>query len=250
MELWKKLENGLCWWNVYFAKETGKCLEEAEKWERVTGSDHSRCFKSFSCLQGNETARCEFVVDGFDCGNLEWKQREGALGNGVVEQSSDEPGTSSRSAGISSHLHKDHGIGAARLDKELAWRLDDFALAAICYADDVVLIAVPMFAAERMVTEVIEKLKEFGLTVLDELSEDDRQKHHGGWTGCGVGGSLGVLWDRWCVWTGFRSDGGFDGLDGFDGGSDGFDGGFDGLDGFDGGVVGMVEAEDIRAQKW
>ena len=25
-----------------FAKETGKCLEEAEKWERVTGSDHSR----------------------------------------------------------------------------------------------------------------------------------------------------------------------------------------------------------------
>ena len=36
-----------------------------------------------------------------------------------VEQSSDEPGTSARSAGISSHLHNDHGIGAARLDKEL-----------------------------------------------------------------------------------------------------------------------------------
>ena len=34
------------------------------------------------------------------------------------------------------------------------WRLDDFALAAICCADDVVLVAVSMSAAEIMVTEV------------------------------------------------------------------------------------------------
>ena len=48
------------------------------------------------CLQGNETARCELVFDGFDFGDLEWKLHEGALRNGDVEQSSGEPGTSSR----------------------------------------------------------------------------------------------------------------------------------------------------------
>ena len=47
----------------------------------------------------------------------------------------------------------------------MAWRLDDFTLAAICYADDVVLIAVSVSAAETMVSEAIEKLKEVGLTV-------------------------------------------------------------------------------------
>ena len=51
------------------------------------------------------------------------------------------------------------------ISRKLAWRLDDFALAAICYADDVVLIAVSVSAAETMVSEVIEKLKEVGLTV-------------------------------------------------------------------------------------
>ena len=49
--------------------------------------------------------------------------------------------------------------------RKLAWRLDDFALAAICYADDVVLVAVSKSAAEIMVTEVIAKLKEVGLSV-------------------------------------------------------------------------------------
>ena len=49
--------------------------------------------------------------------------------------------------------------------RNLAWKLDDFALAAICYADDVVLVAVSMSAAEIMVTEVIAKLKEVGLSV-------------------------------------------------------------------------------------
>ena len=79
------------------------------------------------------------------------------------------------------------------ITRKLAWRLDDFALAAICYADDVVLIAVSKSAAEIMVTEVIAKLKEVGLSVGAQKThcEDDGQKH-GGWTGCVVGGSSGV----------------------------------------------------------
>ena len=47
--------------------------------------------------------------------------------------------------------------------RELAWRLDDFVLAATCYVDDVVLVAASVAAAE--VTEVIEKLNDVGLTV-------------------------------------------------------------------------------------
>ena len=43
-------------------------------------------------------------------------------------------------------------------------------------------------------------------------------------------------------------DRGFDG--GFDGGSDGSVGGFDCFDGLGGGGVGLVEADDRRAQKW
>ena len=72
-----------------------------------------------SGLQGSEVARCESVLDGIDCCNLEWKLYESALGDGFVEQSSDEQRTASRSAGVSSHLHNDHGPGTARLDKEL-----------------------------------------------------------------------------------------------------------------------------------
>ena len=59
------------------------------------------------------------------------------------------------------------------MTRKLAWRLDDFALAAICYADDVVVVAVSMSAVEIMVTEVIAKLKEVGPSV-------DPQKTH--WT--------------------------------------------------------------------
>ena len=43
------------------------------------------------------------------------------------------------------------------ISRKLAWRLDDYTLAAICYADAVVLIAVSVAAAETMVSEVIEK---------------------------------------------------------------------------------------------
>ena len=41
-----------------------------------------------SGLQGNEDARCELVLDGFDCCNLEWEWHESAFGDGL-----DEPGT-------------------------------------------------------------------------------------------------------------------------------------------------------------
>ena len=49
--------------------------------------------------------------------------------------------------------------------RNLAWRLDDFVLAAICHADDVVSVAALVAAAEVMVAEVIAKVKDVGLTV-------------------------------------------------------------------------------------
>ena len=123
-----------------------------------------------SGLQGNEIARCELVLDGLDCGNLEWKLHEGMLGNGDIKQSSDEPRIASRSAEspviftmIMELVLRD--LIKSWISRKLAWRLDDFTLAAICYADDVVLIAVSVSAAETMVSEVIEKLKDVGLTV-------------------------------------------------------------------------------------
>ena len=59
--------------------------------------------------------------------------------------------------------------------RKLAWSLGDFALAAICYADDVVLVAASVAAAEVMVAEVMAKLKEVGLTVGAE--ETQRTSH-------------------------------------------------------------------------
>ena len=44
----EKHENRLCWWNVDLAKESGKCPDETEKRERVTGLNHSRCVESFA----------------------------------------------------------------------------------------------------------------------------------------------------------------------------------------------------------
>ena len=51
------------------------------------------------------------------------------------------------------------------ISRKLAWRLDDFVLSATCYADDVVLVAASVAAAEVMVAEAIAKLKEVGLSV-------------------------------------------------------------------------------------
>ena len=152
--------------------------------------------RSSSCLQGNEITRCESVLNGPDRCNLERKLHESLFENGFVEQ---EQRFASRGAGIYSHHHNDHGIGVARLGKKLdnpetgIWRLDDFVLAAICYADDVVLAAASVAAAEVMVAEVIAMLKDVGLTVgwctentLHEPPEDCWQKHCGGRTGCVV----------------------------------------------------------------
>ena len=57
------------------------------------------------------------------------------------------------------------------ITRKLAWSLDDTVLAATCYADDVVLVAASVAAAEVMVTEVITKLKEVGLSVGAEKTQ-------------------------------------------------------------------------------
>ena len=75
------------------------------------------------------------------------------------------------------------------ITRKLAWRLDDFVLGAICYANDVVLVAASVAAAEVMVAEVIAKLKDVSLNV---GAQKKTLEHHGGRTGCVEGGSLGV----------------------------------------------------------
>ena len=85
---------------------------------------------------------------------------ESTVGNSLVERSSNEQRFASRGAGISGRLHNDHGTGTGCLGN-LRGDWNDFVLSAICYADDVVLVA----AAEVMVAEVIAKLKEVGLSV-------------------------------------------------------------------------------------
>ena len=325
----EKHENRLCWWNVDLAKETGKCLEETETRERLTGSNHSRCFESIASRmfgkagevtvvdvleheipgrlavfgEGSESGGCnvldqvqaycwivcyakslglrlkslpplryESVQTAFvpktraDAGvflllkaaelSREW-QRETVVVQLDVKKAFDHvdhraafkamilQGVSLFSMALiaaiwsgscmkaclgtvtSNKVQMSRGLpqGAPEspviftmimklvlrdlikswISRKLAWRLDDFALAAICYADDVVLIVVSVSAAETMVSEVIKKLKEVGLTnTLDEFPEDDGQKQHGGRIGCGVRGSFWSLWDRWCVWTGMQ----------------------------------------------
>ena len=58
----EKHENGLCWRNVDLTKETGKCLEETEERERLTGSDQSRCFESIASRMFGEAGKV-VVVD-------------------------------------------------------------------------------------------------------------------------------------------------------------------------------------------
>ena len=127
------------------------------------------------------------------------KLYEGMLGNGDVKQSSDESRIASRSAGISSHLHHDHGIGAARLDKELDYTEIGLESGRFCAGCDLLCGRCGVDVCCRNNGVRSDRKTERGRldcwcteNTLDELSEDDRQKHHGGWTGCGVGGSFGV----------------------------------------------------------
>ena len=156
-----------------------------------------------SCLQGNEIARCGLVLDGLDCGNLEWKLHEGMLGNSDIKQSSDEPRIASRSAGTPSHLHDDHGIGAARLDKELDFTETDLEIGRLhagcdllcgrCGADCCIGVCCRNNGVRG--NRKTERCWIDGWctkNTLDEFPEDGGQKHHGGRIGCGVGGSSGV----------------------------------------------------------
>ena len=288
----EKHENRLCWWNVDLAKETGKCLNETEKRERLTGSNHSRCIERFAprmfgkagevvvadvlehgfsgrmavfvdgdgsesggcnvldqvqaycwtvcdakslglrlaqvtpsteirkcanCVCAEDTRRCWSVsaVEGAELSRV-W-QKEIVVVQFDVKKAFDHvdhraaframklQGVSLFSMALiaaiwngscmkaclgtvtSNKVQMSRGLpqGAPEspviftmimelvlrdlikswISRKLAWRLDDFTLAAICYADDVVLIAVSVSAAETMVSEVIEKLKDVGLTV-------------------------------------------------------------------------------------
>ena len=121
-----------------------------------------------------------------------------ALGNCIVEQISDGPWIAPGRPGVSAHLHNDHGAGTKSWKmRKLARSLAVLVLAAICHADDVVLVAVSVAAAEVVVAEVIAKPKEVGLTVgaektLDESPEDHGHKHWSGQVGCAVGRGAGI----------------------------------------------------------
>ena len=193
-----------CW--LVSAVESGRTVSRVA--ERNCGGTVGREERVQSCgpssgLQGNETARCEFVFDGLDCGNLEWKLHEGMLGNGDVEQSSDEPRIASRSAGISSHRHNDHGNGAARLDEELDFTETGLEIGRLYGGCDLLCgrcgvdCCIGVCCRNNGVRS--DRKTERGWSdcwctenTLDEFSEDDGQKHHGRWIGCGVGGSFGV----------------------------------------------------------
>ena len=129
---------------------------------------------------------------------------EGVLGNGDVDTKSQmSRGLASRSAGFSSHLHNDHGIGAARFDKELDYTEIGLETGRFCAGCDLlcgrcgVNCCIDVCCRNNGVRS--NRITERGWpdcwcteNTLDELSEDDRQRHHGGWTGCGVGGSFRV----------------------------------------------------------
>ena len=197
-----------------------KAAELSREWQRencggTAGREESiRPCGPSSGLQGNEAARCELVLDGFDCCNLEWKSHERAFGNGLVEQSSDEPRTRIGSAGVSGHLYNDHGIGAARPDKELDNTKTVLEAGRFCAGCDLLCgrrgvgRCIDICCRNNVLSEVTEKLKEVGLTV-------GAQRTH--WTSypkmmdknITVDGSAVVweevcwsLWDRWCAWTG------------------------------------------------
>ena len=80
------------------------------------------------------------------------------------------------------------------ITRKLAWRLDDFMLAAFCYADDVVLVAVSVAAAEVMVTEVMAKV-ERGPSDCCCTEKHTGQVTRRWWTKIMVDG-LALLWEK------------------------------------------------------
>ena len=157
--------------------------------------DHRAAFKAMK-LQGVSFFSMALIA-------AIWKLYEGMLGNGDVKQSSDESRIASRSAGISSHLHDDHGIGAARFDKELDFTETGLETGRLHAGCDVLCgrCGVDCCFGVRCRNNGVrsDRKTERGWTdgwrtenTLDEFPEDDGQKHHGGRIGCGVGGSFGV----------------------------------------------------------
>ena len=159
-----------------------------------------------SGLQGNEAARCEPVLDGIDCCNLEWiRCLKARLGTVLVEQSSmsrglpqGRPESPVIFTMIMELVLRD--LIKSWITRKLAWRLDDFVLAAICLCGRCgVGRCIDVCCRSDGDRGDRKTERGLGLTVgaqkthwTSKLPKDGRQKHHGGWTGCVVGGSLGV----------------------------------------------------------
>ena len=128
---------------------------------------------------------------------------EGTFGNGDVEQSSDESRIASRGAGISCHLHDDHGIGVERFDQELDFTETGLEFGRLHAGCDLLCGRCGVDCCFDRCCRIngvrSDRKTERGWTdgwrtenTLDEFPEDDGQTHHGGRIGCGVGGSFGV----------------------------------------------------------
>ena len=83
-----------------------KAAELSREWQKETvvggagRTEGVRPCGPLRCFQGDEIAKPQPVLDGFDRSNLERKLHESALGNLTVEQSADEPWFTSRSTGV------------------------------------------------------------------------------------------------------------------------------------------------------
>ena len=65
-----------------------------------------------SSFEGDELAKLEPFLDGFDCSDLERKLHEGMLGKVVLKHSADESWIDSTRTGVSDDLHNYRGTGA------------------------------------------------------------------------------------------------------------------------------------------
>ena len=191
-------------WPVLVAASSRIVEKMAEElWCGAIGREEGiRSRGSSSCLQGNERTRCESVLDGIDCCDLEWKLHESTLGDSLVGQSSKEQRIAWRGAGISSHLHNDHGIGVARFDKHLDSPETGMETRRLCAGCDLLRGRCGVGCVGNCCgsdggrgnrkTERDWSVCRYTENTLDKSPEYDRQKHCCGRTGCAMGGSLGV----------------------------------------------------------